>query len=540
MSYVITLENGNILTTVPDTQLVSTFAGLDLIGLDYSGFGTILNNNLVHMIEHFANSTPPSNPFVGQIWYDTVSGAINYWNGTQFKAISVITSSPTAPLNPNQGDEWYNTITQQVFIWNGFEWILVGPPNAGGSQEGFVVQTIPTNNGNIYYLDLYANNELLGVVSALNLINPDIVGFGNIRPGWNFVTNPETAPLIIESGIYNVSEITLGNADQLAFDVDNNNNGIVAVTGGNVMIATNSTDAANAAAFAEFTNGNISGTVYFHNIVAASYGNIPTMLIPGSNGQIIYNDAGVLAGSNAVTILSGNVTASLNTLNVSGLTTIDGNLHVNGANTVVQTIFATTYENLPPFSVPGSSGEFLYNNGGGVGASTQLVLSGTAIDVTTSLNVTSNIVVGGNAVVDGNLAVDGVTTLNNGTSGQFTMPTTQGTVAGSALLTTAAGATLWGSVNLASWINSLTSNGYQFLPGGLILQWGTTGSLSNDTPTPVNFQIHFPNACLAVVVTDTFAGSKSAVWSAYNYGTTNFTARCDENTATGTFFAVGF
>ena len=103
MSYTITLTNGNILTTVPDTQLVSTYGGIGLIGKDYVGFGTIYDNNLVHIVENFANNIPPSNPLLGQIWYDTVSGAINFWNGTQFKAISVITSSNTAPLDPQAG-----------------------------------------------------------------------------------------------------------------------------------------------------------------------------------------------------------------------------------------------------------------------------------------------------------------------------------------------------------------------------------------------------------------------------------------------------
>jgi hypothetical protein len=82
--------------------------------------------------------------------------------------------------------------------------------------------------------------------------------------------------------------------------------------------------------------------------------------------------------------------------------------------------------------------------------------------------------------------------------------------------------------------------GYITLPGGFIVQWGTTGSLASDTAAPISFPYTFPNACLAVIGTDTFAGSKSATWSMYSWGTSSFTARCDGNTATATFIAVGW
>jgi len=83
------------------------------------------------------------------------------------------------------------------------------------------------------------------------------------------------------------------------------------------------------------------------------------------------------------------------------------------------------------------------------------------------------------------------------------------------------------------------ASGYQLLPGGLILQWGTTGSLANDTPTVISFPLAFPNACFNVVGTDAFAGSQSATWSMYGWNTSGFTARCDGNTATAHWFAVG-
>lgn len=53
----------------------------------------------------------------------------------------------------------------------------------------------------------------------------------------------------------------------------------------------------------------------------------------------------------------------------------------------------------------------------------------------------------------------------------------------------------------ASGMQSLTTNGYQKLPGGLILQWGITASIPQDSTLTVNFPISFPNTVLNVNIT---------------------------------------
>ena len=552
MAYTITLTNGNILTAVPDTQLVTAYGGLNLIGKNYAGFGTAFNDDLVHMVEHFANSVPPVNPFIGQIWYDTVSNTINFWDGTQFKPISVITSGPTPPINPQQGDEWYDSINEQLYIWNGFSWGLIGPPSVGGVKEGFVVGTYPTNDGNIYYLQLYANNELLGIVSSVNLINPEFVGFGNIRPGWNFVTNPESIPSIIESGIYNVSKITLGNDDQMGFLTDGYDNGIIQINGGNVLIATNGNAAANTAAHTEWANGNIEGIVYVNTLFANNYGNLP-ISVPGVSGEFIFNNNSVFAatpdlvysgGVIIVNTLSVNANAGIggqlqshtfdtisaaaigtsltvgSTLQVTG--NVIGNLNLTNALNA-DIVNATTYLNLPTLSVPGVGGEYIYNNGsGGFAAASDLVYSGgviiiTELSVNTAASIGSTLqsdtlITLAGAEIGTTLRVGGTTTLNFGTAGQFAMPTTSGTVNGAALLTTAAGSTYWGSTNIASFTNNaFTTNGYQTLPGGLIMQWGIFTNAGGGASGTISFtspNINFPNACLNVVVGIAYQGSE--------------------------------
>ncbi|WP_315383458.1 hypothetical protein [Microvirgula aerodenitrificans] len=63
---------------------------------------------------------------------------------------------------------------------------------------------------------------------------------------------------------------------------------------------------------------------------------------------------------------------------------------------------------------------------------------------------------------------------------------------------------------------SLAASGYQMLPGGLILQWGTTPVLST-TLTSVAFPIAFPSACRSVALTNSTGTN-------INVGATNITA----------------
>jgi len=55
-----------------------------------------------------------------------------------------------------------------------------------------------------------------------------------------------------------------------------------------------------------------------------------------------------------------------------------------------------------------------------------------------------------------------------------------------------------GVLSGGGFLNSLATNGYQKLPGGLIIQWGQTDVLTNDNTT-ITFPIPFPNQCYIVI-----------------------------------------
>ncbi len=127
MAYQINKTNGTVLVNLQDGTKDTTSTSLTLVGKNYPGYGEMLNENIVHLLENFANSTEPANKLVGQCWYDTSSGQLKFYNGTLFKATGAVTVSATAPTSNARGDFWYKSTTDQLYVYSGTGFKLIGP-----------------------------------------------------------------------------------------------------------------------------------------------------------------------------------------------------------------------------------------------------------------------------------------------------------------------------------------------------------------------------------------------------------------------------
>lgn len=86
---------------------------------------------------------------------------------------------------------------------------------------------------------------------------------------------------------------------------------------------------------------------------------------------------------------------------------------------------------------------------------------------------------------------------------------------------------------------SLTGDGYQKLPGGLIIQWGFVPDAGSTTAINVSFPIAFPNACFSVV---TQLNNNAANYQAITVGsvtTTGFILRWDALVLGAYYIAIG-
>ena len=90
MAYTLYKTNGVKLTTVEDGSLNLT-TDLQLVGKNYAGYGQVVNENLVKLLENFSNSAAPTKPLAGQIWYDSLNKKIRYYTGVQWNQLPAIT-----------------------------------------------------------------------------------------------------------------------------------------------------------------------------------------------------------------------------------------------------------------------------------------------------------------------------------------------------------------------------------------------------------------------------------------------------------------
>ena len=105
MAYVINKFSGEQLVVLSDGTLDTT-TSLGLVGRNYVGYGETQNENFVFLLENFANTSPPSRPLTGQIWFNTTDDTAYTYDGSQWNPIGAATVSASTPLNTNAGALW--------------------------------------------------------------------------------------------------------------------------------------------------------------------------------------------------------------------------------------------------------------------------------------------------------------------------------------------------------------------------------------------------------------------------------------------------
>jgi len=169
MAYEVNKFNGVFLTSVADGT-IDTTTDLRFIGKNYAGYGEVQNENFLHLLENFSNTTAPPKVITGQIWFDSANKKIKFYDGSKFKVAGGAEASATAPSGLTTGDFWWDTAAKQLYTWNGTEFTLVGPiasPDLGTSlvSSAVVYGTVSTAVGPHTILKIIADDKVIGVVS---------------------------------------------------------------------------------------------------------------------------------------------------------------------------------------------------------------------------------------------------------------------------------------------------------------------------------------------------------------------------------------
>ncbi len=194
MAYQVNKFNGETLVNVADGT-IDTTTDLRLVGKNYAGYGEVQNENFVHLLESFANTTAPPKALTGQIWYDTNSSnkKLKYYDGSRWKVAGGAEASATAPTGLSTGDFWWDTTAKQLYAWTGTDFALVGPeasPDLGSSiiSAAVVKGTISTDVGPHTILKVIADDKVVGIFSrsafTLDATQNAIEDFSVIKKGF--------------------------------------------------------------------------------------------------------------------------------------------------------------------------------------------------------------------------------------------------------------------------------------------------------------------------------------------------------------------
>ena len=331
MSYRINKTDGTILVDLIDGTIDTSASDITLIGRNYKGFGELINENFVKMLENFASSSAPANPLRGQLWYDTSENRLKVYNGTAFSTNGIIVAN-TQP-NLATGDIWINSLTNQMSFFDGTDLVLVGPTyTAAQGVSGFESQTIlSTLSQNKTVLKFSVQNTLIGVWSASQFtptstqVISELITAGNptgtIYPGFNLTSNnyKYRGVATLAEGLIDGSTTILA-AQFLRSDTNDSTQGTLKIN----------TNPGVANAFTIGANDNLQFDI-------ASNQNFTISLNNGSLLKLRVKDASN-ASRDVITIQGGLTPSQLLTIgtNTDGQrvnTIINGDLTVNGATT---------------------------------------------------------------------------------------------------------------------------------------------------------------------------------------------------------------
>ncbi len=311
MAYTINKTDGTVVATITDGTL-NTSTSLTLFGKNYSGFGELLNENLIKLLENSASTAAPTTALAGELWFDKNTNRVKVFDGTEFKPTGGAISQSANPTAPSAGDLHHDTDTDQVSVYTGSAWLLVGPAyNKTQTLSGWSVETLASSGGNKTVSSMYAGNTRVATLSKETFTPTDtLTGFAQIYAG-----------ITLNSTLGAVFSGTTTSAT--AMDVSGTSNTSATVIAGGNFLRADASDTTTGALTIENDSGLTLGSSKKLTITESS-GDI-TVANTSQDKDIIFtvNDDGSTApimrldGSAEEVILRGNVTIHGN-LNISG------------------------------------------------------------------------------------------------------------------------------------------------------------------------------------------------------------------------------
>lgn len=331
MSYILNTSNGSILTTLADGLLDSTTTSIGLIGRNYTGFGETINENFIKILENFANSSAPTSPLPGQIWWDTGESRLKVYDGTtkSWRTSGGPILSATTPVMV-AGDTWINTADKQFYFSDGInEPTLVGPSyTSAQGKSGFITEDILNDGGEIKTISsLYVSGQRFAIASKEEF-KPlqTIVGLTteNILAGINFLNTLGSTNPVLSGTATDATSISGVNINSLLrADSNDTTTGTIRIKNDGGLSVGNAQEYfklfVNSSRDTVFKNNNSNRKMQFSLRGSSATDEVAIDINPGNKSIEFYPSVG-----------GADVT-------VNGDLTVENNLVVNGSSTIVNT-----------------------------------------------------------------------------------------------------------------------------------------------------------------------------------------------------------
>ena len=317
MAYIVNKTDGTAVTTITDGTIDNT-TSLTLFGKSYSGFGELLNEDLVKLLENSASTSAPTSPLKGEVWFDTTVNQLKVYDGTSFKPSGGAKSQASAPTSPSAGDLWVDSDDSQLYFYNSSAFVLAGPVyTSGQTLSGFKIETI-TNDSAVSKViaSMYSGNTRVAILSAEGFTpGAAITGFATISAGITlnsaigaqFAGTTTTAQFLNTSGTSNSSGTVIAGGNFMRKDAAQTTTGAITIAADTGLLVGAGSDLRLTVSDIDATIANVS---------------------EDGNLSVQINDGGVTKTPIAITGSTGNIA-------LTGDVTITGNLNVSGeyANT---------------------------------------------------------------------------------------------------------------------------------------------------------------------------------------------------------------
>ena len=317
MAYTINKTDGTVVATITDGT-INTATSLTLFGKSYSGFGELLNENLVKLLENQSSTSAPTAPLKGELWFDATTNQLKVYDGSTFKPTGGAKSEATAPTSASAGDLWTDSDDDQLYVYTGSAWQLVGPVyTSGQTLSGWKIETLGSSGGNKVVSSMYAGNTRVCILSK-ETFTPSVTqtGFAEIKAG-----------LTLNSTLGAVFDGSSSQASAIDVSGTTNTSGTV-IAGGNFLRA-DAADTTTGALTVDTNDGVIIGDSQELTITVASNNVTVAQTSEDKNLSFTINDGGVTKTPLAFTGSTGAITLTGATA-IAGDVTVTGNLTISG------------------------------------------------------------------------------------------------------------------------------------------------------------------------------------------------------------------